>query len=133
MRYQYNDGGRSKYFKGEAKDCVTRAIAIATGLDYKEVYDTIKDLLNHTPRNSLKKQETRDIMRHFGFEWVSCMSIGSGCTTHLREDELPSGTIICQVTGHVVAVIDGVINDTFDPSRGGSRCVYGYWYIDSEV
>jgi hypothetical protein len=24
-------------------------------------------------------------------------------------------------------VIDGVIHDTFDPSRGGTRCVYGYW------
>ena len=133
MRYTYNDGGRSKYFKGNARDCVTRAIAIATGLDYKEVYDTIKDLLQHTPRNSLTKGETKDIMHYFGFTWVPCMSFGSGCTTHLKEDELPSGTIICQVTGHLTCVIDGVINDTFNPSRGGTRCVYGYWYIDEEV
>jgi hypothetical protein len=28
---------------------------------------------------------------------------------------------------HAVAVIDGVIRDTFDPSRDGSRCVYGYY------
>ena len=27
----------------------------------------------------------------------------------------------------ITAVIDGVINDTYDPSRGGKRCVYGYW------
>jgi len=26
-----------------------------------------------------------------------------------------------------VAVIDGVINDTYDCSREGTRCVYGYW------
>jgi hypothetical protein len=29
------------------------------------------------------------------------------------------------------AVIDGVIHDTFNPSRGGSRCVYGYWVFPS--
>ncbi len=39
--YKYNDGGRSKYFKGTGGDCVTRAIAIATGKDYKEVYDIL--------------------------------------------------------------------------------------------
>ena len=132
MKFNYNDGGRSKYFKGQAGDCVTRAIAIATGLDYKEVYDTVKDLLQHTPRNGLSKRETRDIMEYFGFTWVSLMTIGGGCHYHLRDDDLPSGTIICQVTKHVTTVIDGVINDTFNPSRDGTRCVYGYWYIDEE-
>ena len=24
-------------------------------------------------------------------------------------------------------MIDGVIHDTYDPTRGGTRCVYGYW------
>ena len=91
MKFNYNDGGRSKYFKGQAEDCVTRAIAIATGLDYKEVYDTIKDLLQHTPRNGLSKRETRDIMEYFGFTWVSLMTIGGGCHYHLRDDDLPSG------------------------------------------
>ena len=133
MKFNYNDGGRSKYFKGQVGDCVTRSIAIATGLDYKEVYDTVKDLLQHTPRNGLSKKETRDIMEYFGFTWVSLMTIGGGCHYHLRDDDLPSGTIICQVTKHVTCIIDGVINDTFNPSRDGTRCVYGYWYIDEEV
>ena len=33
LEFSYNDGGRSKYFKGEAGDCVVRAIAIATDSD----------------------------------------------------------------------------------------------------
>ena len=33
--FNYNDGGRDKYFKGTTGDCVTRAIAIACDLDYK--------------------------------------------------------------------------------------------------
>ena len=24
---------------------------------------------------------------------------------------------------------DGVVHDTYDPSRDGTRCVYGYWRI----
>jgi hypothetical protein len=130
MRFNYNDGGRSKYFKGDAGDCVTRAIAISTGIDYKEVYDTIKDLLQHTPRNGLTKAETKDIMHHFGFTRYSCMGIGTGCNCHLREEELPSGIVVCQVSHHLTTIIDGVINDTFNPSRGGDRCVYAYWTIE---
>lgn len=129
MKYNYNDGGRSKYFKGQVGDCVCRAVAIATGKDYKEVYKEISKLIGYTPRNSVKKKDTKKIMEHYGFTWVSCMGIGTGCTTHLRESELPKGTIICQVTGHVTTVIDGVINDNHDPSRNGSRCVYGYWEV----
>lgn len=132
MKFNYNDGGRANYFKGDARDCVTRAIAIATGLDYKEVYDTIKDLIQHTPRNGITKKETKDIMNYFGFTWESCMTIGGGCHTHLTEEELPKGTIVCQVSHHLTTVINGVINDTFNPSRDGTRCVYGYWYIKED-
>ena len=28
---------------------------------------------------------------------------------------------------HMCAVIDGVIHDTYDPSRDGTRAVYGYY------
>ena len=55
------------------------------------------------------------------------MKIGSGCKVHLSEDELPNGRLVCNLSGHVTCVIDGVINDTYDCSRDGKRCVYGYW------
>jgi hypothetical protein len=45
MKFVYCDGGRSKYFKAEnVGDCVTRAIANATGIDYKVIYDRLKEL-----------------------------------------------------------------------------------------
>jgi hypothetical protein len=28
-------------------------------------------------------------------------------------------------------VIDGVLHDTHDCTRGGTRCVYGYWIVDN--
>ena len=60
------------------------------------------------------------------------MSIGSGCKVHLRADELPSGRLIVSLANHVVAVIDGVLHDTHDSSRDGTRCVYGYWKLEQE-
>ena len=41
LKYKYNDGGRSNYFKGKSGDCVVRAIALATGEDYKVIYDQL--------------------------------------------------------------------------------------------
>lgn len=142
MKFNYNDGGRSKYFKGTTGDCVTRAIAIGTGMDYKEVYNIINDYAKKerkgkrkkgisNARTGVYKDTFKKVLKDLGWTWVSTMQIGSGCKTHLREEELPSGTIIVNLSHHLTCVIDGVINDTYDCSRGGSRCVYGYWYKES--
>ena len=45
MDFVYNDGGRAAAgYKGQAGDCVVRAIAIATQKPYQEVYDAINAL-----------------------------------------------------------------------------------------
>jgi len=68
------------------------------------------------------------LLAKLGWRWVPTMGIGTGCRVHLRQGEVPmSGTIICKVSRHLVTVIDGIMHDTHDPSRGGTRCVYGYW------
>ena len=42
--YKYNDGGRKDTgYKGNAGDCVVRAIAIALELPYRQVYDELKE------------------------------------------------------------------------------------------
>lgn len=142
MEFIYNDGGRSTYFKGQADDCVCRAICNATGLDYKAVYNVINEKAKgeRTSRRKPKKSSaragvykgtTKKVIEDFlGWEWHSTMTIGQGCKVHLNENELPSGTLIVQVARHLTCVIDGVIYDTFNPndtSWGGERCVYGYW------
>ena len=68
-----------------------------------------------------------NVMKHLGWKWIPTMTIGSGCKVHLREDELPKGRIVCSLSKHETAVIDGVLNDTYDCSRDGTRCVYGYF------
>jgi hypothetical protein len=134
----YDDGGRSiSSFKGSTGDCVTRAIAIATGQPYSEVYDAINEQARkERPRNGRKRSSAREgvqkptirrYMESLGWRWVPTMHVGSGCTVHLRADELPAGRLVVNVSKHSVAVINGIIHDTYDPSRNGTRCVYGYY------
>ena len=138
-----NDGGRKAAgYKGKAGDCVCRAIAIAAQLPYQQVYDRLAEgnatqrrsrstgkKRHRSARNGImtKRKWFKDYMLELGFVWTPTMQIGSGCQVHLKADELPSGRLVCNVSKHCVAVINGVLNDTHDCSRKGKRCVYGYW------
>lgn len=144
QNFFFNDGGReASGRKGQAGDCVCRAISIAADLPYDQVYKRLaagnasqrkskhcKDR-SRSARNGIftTRKWFKDYMLELGFEWTATMSIGSGCKVHLRSDELPSGRLVCNVSNHQVAVIDGVVNDTFDCTRDGKRCVYGYWRL----
>ena len=48
----------------------------------------------------------------------------------MSANELPNGIVICRLSRHLTTVIDGVIFDTYDCSRDGTRMVYGYWTKD---
>jgi hypothetical protein len=144
--FQQNDGGRvAAGFKGGAGDCVVRSIAIAANLPYIQVYEDLREanaryalerdnklsrLLNQrgsSPRNGNHRKVFHDYILGQGFEWIATMKVGSGCQVHLRPDELPTGTLIVKVSKHLTTIVDGMIQDTHDPSRRGARCVYGYY------
>lgn len=141
MEFKYNDGGREAAgFKGYTDDCVTRAISIATGLPYKTVYNDlmylsicynnrktkIKRSKSH-PRTGIVKQVYKPYIEKAGGVWISCMGIGTGCQFNLCDRDFnKKGTYILRVSKHLTTVIDGVIHDTFDPSREGNRCVYDF-------
>ena len=148
ISFMYNDGGRANAGrKGYTGDCVARAIAIAAGLPYQEVYDRMAEG-NATQRRSkhdkgkrvrtashgiaVKRKWFKDYMRELGFVWTATMEVGSGCKVHLKYDELPKGRIVVSLSRHYAAVLNGVLHDTHDCSRGGTRCVYGYWSISEE-
>ena len=144
--FQLNDGGREKAgFKGGAGDCVVRSIAIAANLPYMKVYEDLRlanesyaqlrndrlakrlNAKGSSPRNGNHRNVFHDYILAQGFTWVPTMKIGAGCQVHLRASELPAGILIVKVSKHLTAIINGVIQDTHDPSRGGNRCVYGYY------
>lgn len=142
-----HDGGRAAAgYKGTAGDCVTRAIANATGLDYEAVRTGLMqrtDEYRKTRRakaarrkksNSVRNGTNKDVAKSYisdlGWQWVATMGIGTGCTVHLRPEELPTdrGPLIVSVSKHLTCVKDGKVWDTYDCTREGTRCVYGYWY-----
>jgi hypothetical protein len=140
MKFVFNDGGRAAAgYRGTTSDCVCRAVAIATGKPYQEVYDELNALAasertgkrkrgKSSARAGVYKQTMRFyLVETLGWTWVPTMKIGSGCQVHLRAEELPGGRLIPEVSKHVVAVIDGTIHDIHEPSRDGTRCVYGYY------
>jgi len=78
-------------------------------------------------RRGVAKPAYDEVMHRMGWVWTATMAWGTGCKTHLKSEDLPSGCLVCRVTKHMVAVIDGILHDTYDASRGGTRCVYGYF------
>lgn len=139
MDFVFHDGGRAAAgYKGDTGDCVTRSIAIATGKPYQEVYDALNQLAQterggkcNWKRSNSRTGVFRKTYQHYleslGWRWTSTMSIGSGCQVHLRASELPQGPLLVKVSRHLTAVLDGVLYDTHNCSRGGARGVYGYF------
>lgn len=132
MQVVRTDGGRAAAgFKGSAGDCVARAVAIASGRPYAEVYARLAAGMGSqrqgkrrrksgaSARNgvSVRRQWFKGYMRELGAEWTPTMQIGSGCKVHLTDGELPMGRLVVSVSKHYTAVIDGVIHDTHDPQR----------------
>ena len=151
-RFVKDDGGRSKSGVPGADrkvgDCVARAIAIATQKPYREVHDalvvgTVDHVITDTSEHG-KWVRRKGGVRYFdvdhgcddkvygryleslGWKFTATPSRGPG-KVHLRADELPSGRLVVRISGHLVAVIDGVIRDTFDSGRNGRVHVKGYW------
>jgi hypothetical protein len=139
VAWVHDDGGRSAAgYRGSAGDCVVRAIAIAGGRGYSEVYEELRERIKahrwgrrekpvKSPRDGVPKSIIRRYLAETGWDWTPTMRVGQGTTVHLRREELPTGRLIVQCSRHLTAVIDGTIHDTHDPSRDGTRAVYGYW------
>ena len=124
--YQYNDGGRSKYFKGIAGDCATRAMAIALDLDYKDAYNQLSEANKRrggkkSARNGISKEDFNNVLEAHGWVWVAAPKF-QGRKAYVGD--MPSGRVIARMAKHLVAVIDGVAYDTFNSTR---KMIYGYW------
>lgn len=154
LPWVFDDGGRlAAGYRGWADDCVVRAFAIALASDYAEVYDELAQMNESYHRTGAQRARSSSMqewhMKHarrsardgiakpvikafaitHGMQWTPTMAVGQGTRVHLAAGELPQelGPLVVSVSRHVVAIVDGIIRDTFDPSRGGTRAVYGYW------
>jgi hypothetical protein len=135
-----DDGGRGAAGYGEASgDCVARAITIATGKPYGEVFEALKaahaSYVKRLGPGSYEERRRSEPIHNGCNEKVYgryLRSLGWQYTRikeHLclRAGGLPSGRLIVSLNGHLVALIDGVIHDTYDSGGTGKRPVGGYW------
>ena len=146
LKFKVDDGGRTAAgYKGQAGDCVVRSIAIVTGMPYQKVYNDLYDAneafrktsktklarslkqKNDSPRSGTHRVVLKKYLAQLGFQWTPTMFVGQGCKVHLKKEQLPRGTLLVSCSKHITVVKDGVLYDTHDCSRNGTRCVYGYW------
>lgn len=139
LPWVYDDGGRAAAgLRSTADDCVVRALAIATGLPYLDVRTALgHSIAAHRGLRRGASETDRGMFRHeydtwlvgvLGWRWTPTMGIGMGCTVHMAKGELPDvPVVVTRLSKHLSTVVHGVVHDTHDPCRDGSRCVYGYY------
>ena len=142
LTYIYNDGGRAEAGrKGVVGDCVTRAIAIATGLPYEKVYQSImrRSRKERTKDPSCPRSSARHgiytnrawfkrYMKELGFTWTRLP-----CGAKLDLQNLPHGRLVVSIRKHYTAVVDGCLHDIYDCSKQSvhGSTAYGYWCKES--
>lgn len=131
MRYEFRTVPEQP--QGVKGGCVARAITIATGLPYKEVYATLEILgqLEGTegapvrgryrrshPLRGMKPDTHKRYLDSLGWEYIA-VPVG------MLLDLMPHvGTIIIHFKGHLATAIDGVLYDNWDSRK---KMIRGYF------
>jgi hypothetical protein len=131
MEFIWNDGGRAACgYVGLTGDCVTRSIAIATGLVYRDVYQSLSDASDKTARHGITSDVSTKFLHGRGWKNIS--------TERLTPEDLPRGVLIVSFhpdarnrSGHLSCVIDHTVYDTWNPIEDSEYRIDGYWINES--
>jgi hypothetical protein len=110
MQFEWNDGGRSLYFKGKrTADCVIRAISIAEKKRYIDIFEKLTTMGLEVGRLANDDKIWQSYLRQRG--WIE---VKHGRTAKLlREYDLPRANIAV-LNRHLTAVLDNTAYDTWD-------------------
>ncbi len=103
-------------------DCVVRALSVLTNRSWYDVHDELSELANkegYMLDNVIFVEDYLD--ERYPRECHYAKTIGEFALEH------PRGKYAITTNGHISAIIDGEIIDTFDPSKRIMRCA---WCID---
>ena len=129
-RVSYNDGGRiAAGFKSSAGDCVVRAFTILTGMSYMQMREVVLTFIERergSDRSSLDDgvypKTYAKILKHLNAKKLTRIDSWNKIPT--------TGKFFVVTEDHAVAYIDGVFNDTFDPTcEKSSGKLIGYYEI----
>lgn len=95
---------------GEHRDCAVKAISIATGTDYATVHAMLK-AAGRRNRCGTYRFQTDKVIKELGFRQVNVTSQVCGRTVRTVAGELRNGNYLVFVSGHVLAVKEGVVED----------------------
>ena len=155
MKYKYNEGGRGEHYKGLVGDCVTRAITIATELPYDVVYNALFDIAKNYKGNSklAKRIRQRPSPRNGCYnevsgEFLKALNIKEvRSKLKINNPMFYEGRYIVYVRRHYIAIIDGVVHDTWDSRKTSGaytrdettdaplpqwKTVTRYWKVENE-
>ena len=115
--FQYDDGGRRLAgFRGDAGDCVVRALTIVTSGDYRSIYREVARANQlhkgtRSARNGVNRKVWMPIFEAHGLRKVK---LPKGPRPTYSEAWQRFGDCIVSTTKHLAAVVDGVLRDTED-------------------
>lgn len=132
----FSDGGRAQSgFNGMVGDCVIRAIAIATKLDYSIVWNDLNDRSIDAYNKTHAKPTNKPLVDNGVYPYIYhpyLKELGWSYTSvnkDIRPSDLPNtGIVIVHTRAHLFCMINGVIQDTFN-SFQRVRYVWGYFTL----
>ena len=131
MKYEFNCGGRHKYFNCRCQlkkyaegDCTIRAISIATGTDYKIVWDSLMDSAKKTGYMPNSRENCELFLDSIG--WKRQKPFRKGRKKYKLKNVPNSKTknYIFHTSRHWTAVVSNVVQDTWDCREW---CANSYW------
>jgi len=149
MRRQtkYPDTDTFRYYNANPKgrltgDCVYRAIATATGKDYKEVVMEMAKMHCDTGYEATSTKGIEVYLKSLGWtkhkqpkHYDGTKYTGEEFCREVAEDIYNGGdsrkaAIIANIGGHhIVAIMDGAVNDTWNSTH---KCIGNYWVKEEE-
>jgi hypothetical protein len=100
-------------------DCVIRALSVLTDRSWREVYDELTDLAGDVGLMFDRVEFVEDYLdKRYQRECHYAKTVGE----FARENDY--GRYAVTMNGHITAIINGEIIDTFDPSNRIMRCAW---------
>ena len=127
MNYQKDDGGRKKYYPKSSHhgDCVIRACAIATDMDYFEAFKELTKIGLEVGDLANGRNVYPVFLERHGFVKQSVPKDHKGRRVPIRDfvKSAPTGNIVALTRRHLVAIVNNIQRDTWLDER----CV-NTWY-----
>ena len=111
-------------FGYDIEDCTIRAISVAEGISWDKAYRKLSD---YARVRGLMMNSVESIEKYLDDNYERT------CEDYMTVGEFayenPKGTFLVTMPGHIVAVVDGEIIDTFDPS---DRIMFCAWNVNKK-